>query len=113
MALTNAGKNPMLDALADVALYASLHTADPTTVGDHEVSGGSPAYARKAISWGAASGGTIAASAVTFDVPAGTYTHFGLWTASTGGTFIGGAALSQTETFSAQGTLQLTDSVSI
>ena len=40
------GKNLMLEALADVALYMALYTdAGGTT----EVSGGSPAYARKAI----------------------------------------------------------------
>ena len=64
------GKNLMLEALADVALYMALYTdAGGTT----EVSGGSPAYARKAITWGTASGGALATGAqIVFDVPAGT-----------------------------------------
>ena len=105
MALANPGKNVMLDALAGVALYASVHTADPGTSGASEATGGTPAYARKALTWGSASAGSLAATKVTFDVAAGTYTHFGLWSAATGGTFYGGATLSQSETFAAQGTL--------
>ncbi len=53
--------------------YAALFTADPGTSGSAagEVTGGAPAYARKALVWGAPVGGVVTASA-TFDVPAGT-----------------------------------------
>lgn len=101
----------MLDELATVAGWSSLHTASPGTTGTNEVSGGSPAYARKAITWNAASAGNLDNNAnPVFDVPGSTtVTHFGLWSASTGGTFYGGDALSANETFSSQGTYTLSD----
>ena len=37
----------------------SVHTGSPGTTGASEATGGAPAYARKATTWGAASGGTI------------------------------------------------------
>lgn len=108
--LSNAGKHVMLDALGAVALFYSLHTADPSTTGANEVTGGSPAYARKAATWNAASGGNLDNSnAPTFDVPAGTYTHWGLWSAVTTGTFYGGGPLSASEVYAAQGQYNLTD----
>ena len=47
MALSNAGKDALLEGLASVAGYASLHTGDPSTTGANEVSGGS--YAREIV----------------------------------------------------------------
>lgn len=111
MALSNDAKNLMLDELATVAVFASLHTASPGTTGANEVSGGSPAYARQAITWNAAASGNLDNNAnPVFDVPASTtVSHFGLWSASTAGTFYGGDVLSASETFSGQGTYTLTD----
>lgn len=110
MALNNNAKNVMLDALAGVAVFASLHTADPGATGTNEVTGGSPAYARKAITWNAAASGALDDSnAPVFDVPAGTtITHVGLWSASSAGTFYGSFDITD-ETFGAQGTYTLTD----
>lgn len=111
MALSNAGKNVMLDALAAVATWVSLHTADPGTTGASEVAGGSPAYARKAGTWNpAASGNLDNSNAPVFDIPAGTtITHFGLWSAASAGTFYGGGALSASESYGAQGVYTLSD----
>lgn len=81
-------------ALAKTALgdRISLHTATPGTTGAAEATGGAPAYARKTTTWaGGASDGIVPGSQVTFDVPAGTYTHFGIW--SSGGTYVDGGAL--------------------
>src|SRR4051812_26618256 len=85
----------MEDALAAVAVFVSLHTADPGSSGTSEVSGGSPAYARKAITWTSAASGVLSASnAPVFDVPAATTVGWaGLWSASTAGTFYGGFPL--------------------
>jgi hypothetical protein len=49
----NKAKNLMLDALGAVALRLALHTGDPgaADTAANEVTGGSPAYARKAIAW--------------------------------------------------------------
>lgn len=70
--------NAMLDAVTfDLA---SLHTAYSAT-GANEVSGGSPAYARKAITVAAAAARARAASTQpVFDVPAGTVRWIGIWT---------------------------------
>src|SRR5262245_1261931 len=52
-----------------------------------EATGGSPAYARQAVTWGAASAGQKSnTGALTLDVPAGTYAFFGLYNASSGNT---------------------------
>lgn len=111
MALSNAGKNVMLDALGAVAVYASLHTADPGTTGASEVSGGSPAYARKSVTWNTAASGNLDNSNTSvFDVPGSTtVAYFGLWSASSGGTFYGGGSLSASETFASQGQYTLSD----
>lgn len=110
MPYTNAAKHAMLDHLATLITHASLHTADPGTTGTNEVSGGSPAYARKSITWNAASAGNLDSSnAPVFDVPASTtVTHVGFWSAVTGGTFYGSADVTD-EAFGAQGTYTLTD----
>lgn len=112
MALTSATRDALLDELDESgalpAAYASLHTADPGATGADEVTGGTPAYARKALTWAAAAGASKGAAMVTFDIPAGTeITHFGLWTAVSGGTFRGGSALPANETYGAQGTYDL------
>lgn len=69
-------------AFAGQANHLSLHTADPGNTGASELSGGS--YARAVLTWGTASGGSVAASAVSFPVPADTtITHIGFWNGST------------------------------
>lgn len=90
MPLVTAGYNSVCDGLAAVVGFISLHTGDPSTTGANESTGGSPAYARKAVTWAAASGGTRANSAaITFDLPASTVQHVGFWSAVTAGTFYG------------------------
>jgi hypothetical protein len=102
--LTTAGRNLMLDS-GFAPAYASIHSADPGAAGDNELSGGSPAYARKALSWAAASSGTRSNSAdVVADIPPGsTVAYVGYWSASSGGTFYGSRAVSS-ESFTGQGT---------
>jgi hypothetical protein len=104
--LTNSGKNALLDGFVAGAGYASLHTSDPGTNGTAEVTGGSPAYARKAITWGSpASGEVTSAAGITFDVPGTTtISYLGYWTAATSGTFLGSRALDTPQTFATQGT---------
>lgn len=72
----------MLDALGPTD--ASLHSGFPGATGAAELFGGSPAYARKAVTFGAASGGQRnLGGAVTFDVPATTVRWVGFWNGST------------------------------
>lgn len=97
MGLKNAAKNRMLDQLAgntasgSPITHAGLHTGLPATTGN-ELTGGSPAYARKALTWEAAAGTELAGSldltsTYTFDVAAGSSVFgVGFWTASTAGT---------------------------
>ena len=58
--------------------WIGLATGDPGTSAtpSNEATGGSPAYARKQTTWGTAASSAITGSAVTIDLPAGTYTHF-------------------------------------
>lgn len=111
MPLTDAERNYLADTEAARLLYVSLHTSDPGTSGTGETSGGG--YARQALSFSAASSGTAVATEVTFDVGAGTYTHFGTWTASTGGTFRGGNSLSTSAVISPSGQVKVTVSVPV
>ena len=103
-------KNAMLNALGALAIYVSLHDGDPGESGTAEISGGSPAYARKSVTWNAANSGSMDDSnAPVFDVPAGkTVKYVGFWSALTTGTFYGSAAVTN-EVFAAQGTYTLTD----
>ncbi len=101
MPFSSAGKNLMLNAFkgtnpAVSATYASLHTDLPNDSGSNEATGGSPAYARKAIAWNAASSGSMDKDATdpVFDVPASTTIMFvGFWSAITSGTFLGYAPI--------------------
>lgn len=92
---TDAAAQKMLDAMDEAATpvgytHASLHSAYSTT-GTNELTGGSPAYARKAVTGAAASGRSkVFTPAAAFDVPSGaTVAWVGRWNASTAGTFWG------------------------
>lgn len=103
MPLTTAMKNLMIERFRTEVTHVSLHSGDPGTTGANEISGGSPAYARKAENFAAAaSGETATAADLTFDVPAATVAHVGYWTALTGGTFLGSDPVTN-EVFAAQG----------
>ena len=73
-----------------------------------ELSGGSPAYARRAVAWTAVVDGLIRPTAdLTFDIPAGvTVGGWRGYSALTAGTDFGGQTLTQ-ETFAGQGTYRL------
>lgn len=95
MPFNDTAVNVMLDAL-DESVTQITHVGilalgtDPGTGTNHagvEASGGSPAYARQAVTWGPAAGRLKTnTNALTFDVPAGTYGYFGWFNASTGNT---------------------------
>ena len=100
-----AAKNTMLDSLS--ITHASLHSDDPSTTGANEITGGSPAYARKAVTINAAAASSRALNAdVTFDVPAVTVKYVGYWSAITAGTFHGSDPVTN-EVFAAQGEYKL------
>jgi hypothetical protein len=96
--LSSGGETVVLNALL-AARYISLHTADPGNTGASEVSGGS--YARQGPVTFANTGNnpTTAANDAVIEFPVATVswatiTHFGIWSASSAGTFYGSGALS-------------------
>lgn len=105
MPYTADAKNEMLDALS--VTHVSAHTADPSTTGTNEVSGGS--YARQSITFAAAAAGSMASSNTpAIPIPTGvTVTHLGYWSASSGGTFLGSSDITD-DTFVTDGTLTVT-----
>jgi len=121
---TDAERNFLADQEAARIAALSLHTASPGVTGASEATGGSPAYARKAVTFNAAgTDGPLGATRqpatvgkawsteVTFDLPAGTYTDAGCWSALTAGTFRCSNLLSATQTLSAQGQVKVSIAV--
>jgi hypothetical protein len=108
--LDAAGLNTAADAWKAAYTWLALFNGDPGGAGT-EISGGSPAYARQQVAWGASSQGDASLSGPeTFDIPAGaTVSHFAYFSASTGGTRGGYGALSASEgPYGAQGTYVVT-----
>jgi hypothetical protein len=98
-------RNTGVTSIADAVTRLALHTGDPgaADTATNEVTGGSPAYARKAVTWNTASGGarTLVADAV-FDVPATTVSWISGW--NTAGTERYFKKDVTDEVFAAQGT---------
>lgn len=90
--------------LGNLISHVGLQTLiDPTTTltAAGEATGGTPAYARLAVAWAAASAGARANSgALAFNAPAGTYGFVSFWNALTGNTgtqYLGYAHLNNTK----------------
>lgn len=85
--------------------FGALYTTVPGGTAGTEVTGGAPAYARKALTF--TSTNPITAT-VTFDVPASTtVVGAGIHTLVTAGTYLDGASVTS-QAFASQGTYQLT-----
>lgn len=109
MGLNATALNAMLTQLGTLISYVSLHTDAVGGGSASEVTGGTPAYARKSITWNAASGGNLDSSnQPVFDVPATTIRRVGFFSAATAGTYYGDADITD-ETYGGQGTYTLTD----
>lgn len=103
----DATKQALANTYTGLGAYISLHTGDPGTTGTNEATGGSPAYARVLTTWGTGAAGVKSGSQVTIDVPAGTYTYAGIWSAVTAGTFIDKILITST-TLGLQGQVKVT-----
>lgn len=104
---TTTEKNNLASQYGTNAAFGAVYTTAPGASAGTEPSGGSPAYARKALTWGAPSGGVVTATA-TFDIPAGTtIVGAGVHTAVTAGTYLDGCAVTS-QTFATQGTYAVT-----
>lgn len=78
-------RNSLVTKYITDAPFGDLFTADPGTSGTvtGEVTGGSPAYARKNMTWGAAASSASTSAATVFDIPTGTtLTFFGVCVAA-------------------------------
>jgi hypothetical protein len=103
--LSESVRNSLLNALcrntsyANASVWVKLHTGDPGAAGTANAAGETT---RQQSTFGSvASGGAIsntAAVAWTSVSTSETYTHASLWSASTAGTFLGSAALTQSKT---------------
>lgn len=101
-------KNSLALKFSQDATHAAVFTADPGLTGTvtGEVTGGAPAYARKAITWSAPSNGVVTAS-VVFDIPAGTTLLFAAaCSALTGANLLDKGAVTS-QNFATQGTYTL------
>lgn len=87
--LTDSGKNDAAGGIAATITHLTLHSDYPGTTQANELSGGSPAYARKTVSWNSAASGAVTQNgSAVFDVPGGgtEVRWIGLSTGSSGGT---------------------------
>ena len=114
MALNDTAKHTGLAAIVAEITFFSLHTDVVGSGSGGEVTGGSPAYARKAASWAAPASGAVATNtSPVFDVPAGTVRRVGFFGAASGTASYRGDADITDEVFAAQGTYTLNSGSSI
>lgn len=99
MSYTNAVKNAAIDAMTAMGDWISLHTGDPSTTGANE----DTSVDREQTVWGAAASGEAVGTEVAFDADDVHYTHYGVWTAVTAGTFRWGRELDPGFTLDAPG----------
>jgi len=101
-------KNSMATYYGTQILGVDLTSTVPGGAAGTVLTGGSPAYARKAPAWGAPSNGVVSTGAMTFDVASGsTVAGFNEMSALAGGTYLDGNSL-PSQTFASQGTYALT-----
>jgi len=102
-------RQSMADHYATLGTWIGAHTADPGTTSSpaSEVTGGSPAYARKQTTWTSSTGGVVNGSAVTIDTPTATVTFISLCSASSGNNMIDKADITDV-VMSAQGQIVVT-----
>lgn len=105
MSFTTASKDTAVNALTALGSYVSLHTGDPGSTGANAAAG----TTRQQTTWASSSSGVSDGSQVAFtSCPAGSYTHYGIWTAASAGTFRWGFPLSPGVTLSDVGTVLVT-----
>lgn len=90
------------------ATHGAIYTSAPGGTAGTEPTGGSPAYARKALTWAPGTVDGVVTATATFDVPSGTtVVGVGLHTAITAGVYLDGASVTS-QAFASQGTYQVT-----
>lgn len=109
MSLNEAILNIMVEAGVSSIGGVSLHSGEPNASGSLELTGGSPAYARKDPLFNAVDDATgELADPLLFDIPPGsTVSWVGVWSMVSGGVFYGPAQLPEEEVFAGQGQYSL------
>jgi len=113
MSISNYLENKLLDATsgtsyASAGTYLQLHTGDP---GEDGTANAATETARKAVSFSAASGGSMASSGTvewTNVAATETYTHWSLWDAASAGNALWSGALASSAAVVAGDTFQIT-----
>lgn len=106
----DAGLKSAVDGIAAAGTRIAFFTADPGSSGANEIAG----TGRPATTWATTTNGVRAGSQVTAPIGASTaVTHWGIFTAATGGTLLYSAALSATETFGSAGNLLHTPTLTV
>lgn len=105
MSYTTAVKNTTVDAMTPLGTYISLHTGDPGDTGANEDTG-VPRVATPPVDdpHVVATGTQVALAALGSTH----YTHYGIWTASTAGTFRWGFPLDPDFTYGSAATAYIT-----
>lgn len=105
-------RNALATAYKTAGPYGALFTADPGTSGTvtGELTGGSPAYARVAASWGTPSASVVTSGVMAFNVGSGnTITYFGVCTSGTAATAdLQDSVAVTSQAFASQGTYSVT-----
>ena len=94
--------NNMLAQITTSGLFMSIHSASPSNTGANELAAGTAytavAGGRPPISWGSVTNGVVPSNDTQtyalLSTQAGGIPYFGLWTASTSGTYLTGGATS-------------------
>jgi hypothetical protein len=113
MSISNYAEVALLDTLrnqsfAVAASYVKLHTGDP---GEAGTSNAATEATRKAVTWSAASSGSISSSGTlewTNVSTTETYSHWSLWDASTSGNCLWSGGLASSAAVTAGDTFQIT-----
>lgn len=106
--LNPTSRTAMANFYATQAPWCALTSTAPTATAGTEISGGSPAYARRASNWGAGANSAVVSTPAAHDVPSGT-TVAGVQyhSAQTAGTYWDGVPVTA-QSFSSQGTYAVT-----
>jgi hypothetical protein len=113
MSISNYAENKLLDAVGGTSFsvttaYLQLHTGDPGEDGTANAAGETT---RKAVSFGSASGGSMASSATvewTNVSTTETVSHWSLWDAASAGNCLWSGALGASASLTAGDTFQIT-----
>jgi hypothetical protein len=102
-------RQALADTYKTLGTWIGVATGDPGTAAApaNEATGGTPPYARKQTTWTSSTGGVVNGTAVTVDVPTGTFTHILLASAVSGSNMVDKADVTDV-VMSAQGQIVVT-----